>query len=139
MIGDLAYRVNPHKLVEEIALMLEKEKIEMPVDADLIKTGSGRQYSPMQSNWFLLRTASVLRQAAIKNGISLNGLAYRYGNRKNRGVRPTKFARGSRYVIEMAVENLVKLGWIDFKQKDGIVTEKAEGVLKKCIEQVRSC
>lgn len=137
LFSDKAYRVDAHKLVDAISSTLEKEKIELPVNNDLIKTGCGRQYNPQASNWFYTRMGSIVRQAMCKNNVSLIGLSHKYGVRKNRGVRPTKFTRGSRYVIEKAIDNLVKLGWFDFTQKDGIITEKAGKVLDKIMAELK--
>lgn len=137
LLSDKAYRVNPHKLTEAIKTKLEAEKISMPENGDLIKTGSGRQYNPQNSDWFVTRMASILRQAACKGTISLTGLSYRYGVRKNRGVRPTKFARGSQYVISKAIENLKELGLINFENSESIVTEKGVKMIEAILEELK--
>ena len=137
LLSDKAYRLDAHKLVDAISSTLEKEKVELPIHGDLIKTGCGRQYSPYEKNWFYTRMASIVRQAMCKDKVSMTGLAHKYGVRKNRGVKPTKFTRGSRYVIGKAIDNLIQLGWFDFNQTDGIITEKAGKVLEKIMADLK--
>ncbi|OQS54304.1 hypothetical protein EHP00_2220 [Ecytonucleospora hepatopenaei] len=107
LLSDKAYRVDAHKLVEAISSTLEKEKVELPVHGDLIKTGCGRQYSPYEKNWFYTRMASIVRQAMCKDRVSMTGLAHKYGVRKNRGVKPTKLSIAFPITYLLPLVNLV--------------------------------
>lgn len=134
---DAVFQVQPVPLVKAIAEALKQnDQVELPKNHDLIKSGHGRQYSPEDADWFYVRMASIVRQTMCKGKVSLKGLAFRYGNRKNRGVRPTKFAMSSNFVNGSAIDQLKKIGWINYAQKDNILTEKAKIVLKEIIEKI---
>ncbi|KAI5170372.1 small subunit ribosomal protein S19e [Pancytospora epiphaga] len=131
------FRVRATPLLQAIEDILKNnEKINLPKDHDLIKTGSGRQFSPEQSDWFYKRMAAIVRQAMCKGRVSLTGLGYRYGNRKNRGVRPSGFARGSNFVNGAAIAELEKIGWFSFSNKDDILTSEAKAVLGDIVAKV---
>ncbi|ORD97010.1 RS19 [Hepatospora eriocheir] len=130
-IHDKVYRVDTEKLLEQIKnLLKEDSNIELPKNIQFLKSGHGKQYVPDDKDAFFVRMASIVRQAICKKRVSLTGLAYRYGNRKNRGVRPTKFAKASTFLLEAAIKNLEKIGWFDFKQKETILTEKAKKIIE---------
>ncbi|KAL6121819.1 hypothetical protein NUSPORA_01222 [Nucleospora cyclopteri] len=131
-----AYRVNSHKLTAAIAGYLETQQIEMPKNHELLKTGHGKQQSPQQKNWFYLRMASIARRAMCKDRLALKTLANRYGNRKDRGVKPHKFAQASKYVIQKAIDNFKLMGWFDFNGQESILTDEAKKILNEIIEKV---
>ena len=134
---DSVFRVQPAPLLRAIADTLKKnQQIALPKDVDLIKTGSSRENAPSDRDWFYMRMAAIIRQAMCKGRVSLKGLAYRFGARKNRGVRPSKFARASTFVIGSAIEQLEKIGWINFKNSGSILTDSAREVLGELIEKV---
>ena len=137
MLSTKAYRVNPHVLVNAIKAELQNEDIVLPENHDLVKTGSGRQYGPNTSDWFYALMASIVRQAMCKGKVSLKGLSYRYGIRKNRGVRPSKFTRGSQHIIQSAINNLIEIKWFDFNQQDKILTSKANEILNRILENIK--
>lgn len=131
------YRTPAVPLLNAIVDVLKtNESITLPQNYDLIKTGFGRQYSPDSPDWFYTRMAAIVRQAMCKGRVSLKGLAFRYGNRKNRGVRPSCFAKASNFVNGSAIAELEKIGWINFADKDNILTESAKEVLGDIIEKI---
>merc|ERR1711974_13179 len=101
----------------------------IPLNISIIKTGHGRQNSPLatsqfnseglskETSWFNIRTASLFRKLVIKTdqgrNTSIGELRNVYGNSKNRGCKPSKHVKGSKYVIGLAVKNLRELGLIE--------------------------
>lgn len=110
--------------------------IKLPKDHDLIKTGSGRQYSPDSPDWFYTRMAAIVRLAMRKGRVSLKGLGSRFGARKNRGVRPSGFTRGSSFVNGAAVAELESIGWFDFSNREDILTQTAKAILSDIMEKI---
>lgn len=134
-----AYRVQAAPLLSAIVDTLKANyEITMPKNHDLIKTGSGRVHAPENADWFYHRVAAILRQVMCKGRVSLKGLAYRFGNRKNRGVRPSKFARSSLFVNESAIKELEKIGFIKFQPEGSILTPAAREVLGELIEKIQA-
>lgn len=131
------YRTKALPLIEAIQETLKtKTEIELPKNCDLIKTSHGKQYSPESPFWFYTRMASIVRTAMCKGTVSLKGLSQKYSCRKNGGVRPSRYAKGSEFVNESAIEQLIKIGWFDFSDKKDILTSTAKEVLGEIIEKV---
>lgn len=136
---DSVFEVQAVPLLKAIADTLKKNPdVKLPENHDIIKTGSGRKNAPHEPDWFYVRMAAIIRQVMCKGKISLSGLSYRFGNRKNRGVRPSKFARGSKFVIASAIAQLEAIGWIQFNNSDSILTETGKEVLGELIEKVKA-
>ncbi len=137
---DQVYRVKHTTLLNAIEDNLKQNSsIVLPKDVDIIKTGSGRQDKPMSPTWFYTRMASIVR-VAMKNGaVSVKVCCGRYGNRKNRGVRPTIFARSSKFVNASAIEQLKSIGWLESKENNAsVLTDKAKEILSDIIEKVQA-
>ena len=124
-------------LLKAIESTLKSNKdIKLPKDHDVIKTGSGRQYSPDSPDWFYTRMAAIVRLAMRKGKVSLKGLCARFGCRKNRGVRPSGATRSSPFVNEAAIKELISIGWFDFANKEDILTPRAKEILTEIMEKV---
>lgn len=131
------YRVKAAPLIEAIKETLKSnDAIVPPKDSDIIKTSNGKQQAPEDINWFYVRMASIVRYAMCKKRVSLKGLARKYSCRKNVGVRPSKYARGSEFVIESAIKQLINIGWFNFSNKSDILTPTAKEVLGEIMEKV---
>lgn len=131
------YRVKAAPLIEAIKETLKSnEGITLPKDVDLIKTSHGKQYSPEDANWFYTRMASIVRYSMCKGTVSLKGLRRKYSCRKNAGARPSRYAKGSEFVIESAIEQLIKIQWLDFANKQDILTPSAKEILSEILEKV---
>ncbi len=131
------YRVKATPLIEAIKETLKtKNEIELPINWDLIKTSHGKEFSPEDPNWFYVRMASIVRTVMCKGTVSLKTLARKHSCRKNSGVRPSRYAKASDFVNESAVEQLIKIGWFNFKSEKDILTAPAKEVLGEIIEKI---
>jgi small subunit ribosomal protein S19e len=97
--------VDSQALIEKLASKLQKD-IKAPEWASVVKTGHGRQRPPVRNDWWQVRAASMMLKVQRLGPIGVNKLSVKYGNRKNRGVRPEKFAAGSRSVIRKIMQQL---------------------------------
>lgn len=94
---------------QELVLALSKELkgiIKMPEWALMAKTGAHRETMPKNPDWWYIRAASILRMIHIRGPIGVGKLRTRYGGRKNRGVRPDRFALASGKVIRVILQQL---------------------------------
>ncbi len=120
-----------NKVIE--ALKKEKE-IAPPEWAPFIKTGAHKERPPVDSDWWYIRAASVLRKVYFRGPIGVNRLSKLYGGRKNRGNKPERKYRGSRSVLRKILQQLEKAGLVthvDKPQKGKIITKKGRELLKK--------
>ena len=97
--------VQTQKVIKNLSEEL-KGKIKAPEWAPFVKTGHGKQRPPVDPDWFYTRSASVMLKIQKLGPIGVNKLSLKYGNRKNRGVRPEKFAPGSRNVLRKVLQQL---------------------------------
>ena len=109
-----AYDIEASAYLAKVADALKEiPEFEMPEWAHFVKTSAGSQRPPVESDWWYKRAASILRQAYIRGNVGSGGLSVKYGMRKNRGMRPSKFYRASRKIIRKILQNAEKAGFIE--------------------------
>ncbi|KAF7682919.1 40S ribosomal protein S19 [Astathelohania contejeani] len=120
------------------------DKVELPIDHDIIKTGSGREMPPMNKDWYYIRSASIVRllcRDSLKpssTGLTVKFFAKRYGNIKNRGVRPNKHVPADAKIITKILNDLKKSNWVveeDGKYKlSSLGIEELHQIIEKMID-----
>lgn len=124
-----------------IALSSElKSVIEMPEWALFAKTGAHRESLPKNPDWWFVRAASMLRVINNKGPVGVGKLRTRYGGRKNRGMKPDRFALASGKVIrsilqQLETAELIKQATVG-THKGRIVTSKGVSLLAKAAKTV---
>ena len=114
--------VPTEKLIQQIAEGLKaKEQINLPEWARFVKTGPSRERPPVESDWWYMRTASILRIIFKKGPIGVNKLRLKYGGKKNRGHKPERFYKSSGKIIRVILQQL---------EAAGLIEQKAVGVHK---------
>lgn len=124
--------VNPHALINMVAKDLKETKgVKMPEFAAFVKTGSHRERTPDNPDWWFVRMASILRKVYISGSVDVNSLRNYYGGRKNRGVRPEIFRKAGGKIIRVCLQDLEKLGFVKISEnKNGrILTSKGQKYL----------
>ncbi len=96
-------------LVEELSSL---ESIVAPDWAAFVKTGTHRERPPNQDNWWLIRSAAILRKVAFKGPIGTNHMAQEFGGPRDRGVKPNRAAAGSRNIARTILRQLSDSGLI---------------------------
>jgi small subunit ribosomal protein S19e len=120
------------KAAEELKKM---DEINAPDWSAFVKTGAHKERPPIDNDWWYTRCSAVLRTVAIRGPIGVSKLRVKYGGRKNRGVRPEKFMRGSGSILRKALQQLEQAGLIkqDSKgvHKGRVLTPKGQSFLHK--------
>jgi small subunit ribosomal protein S19e len=115
------YEIEPEKFVRALAKRLEEKDMldafEMPEWAYFVKTSVARSRPPMESKWWTIRAASILRQLYINGLVGVGKLRTRYGGRKDRGMRPKVSMKGSGKLIRVILQQSEKAGLVE-KVKD---------------------
>src|SRR5210317_818653 len=94
------YDVEASEVIEAVAEDLKKsENIKAPSWATFCKTGAHRERPPLREDWWFVRASSILRKIRLLGPIGVSKLRVKYGGRKNRGVRPEIFKKGSGSII----------------------------------------
>ncbi len=121
-----AYDVPAGRLLPQLAEELKKmEAIKAPEWALFAKTGRHREKSPIEDDWWFVRSAAVLRKVYIYGPIGTTRIAEAFGGKADRGSKPNKAVRGSRSIARLTIQQLETSQLIQ-KDKDGgrVVTGK---------------
>ena len=93
-------------------------EFKMPEWAAFVKTSVARERPPVETDWWYNRAASILRQLYTHKLVGVGRLRTRYGGRKNRGMRPEEFRKGSGKIIRVILQQAEKAGLVEkFKGK----------------------
>ena len=90
---------------------------EKPEWVDFVKSAPNRERPTSEENFFYKRAASILRQIYIRGIVGVERLRNRYGGRKDRGGKPSKFVKGSGKLIRLILQ----------QAEAGGLLQKAEG------------
>jgi small subunit ribosomal protein S19e len=115
------YDLEPGKFIAALAKRLEEQDMldafEMPAWAYFVKTSAARARPPADSKWWTIRAASILRQLYINGVVGVEKLRTKYGGRKDRGMKPKEFRKGSGKIIRIILQQAEKAGLTE-KVKD---------------------
>ena len=107
------YDVPADLLIPALAARLEAmDGIDQPEWADFVKTGAHKERPPVQTNWWQLRSAAILRKVGRMGPIGVNHLSQAFGGPKNRGSAPNRATAGSRHVIRSSLQQLEDAGLV---------------------------
>lgn len=99
-------------LVEKLSTI---KSIAEPEWAAFVKTGTHRERPPNQDNWWIIRSAAVLRKVAFKGPIGTNHMSQEFGGPRDRGVKPNRAAAGSRNIARTILQQLDESGLVTSK------------------------
>lgn len=132
------YEVRPERFNAALKSYFKScNRVALPQDYDIIKTGEGRELAPNDDDWYYMRMAAVVRQIAKNGAVTSEFLASRYGCVKNRGCRPSKYVPAYREIGDSVLENLKNMGWVDLSNTKDMLTEQGRTVVREIIEKVR--
>jgi len=117
-------------VAQQLKLVLKK-----PEWADFVKTGVFKQRPPVDSDWWYYRAASILLKVQKLEPIGVSKLRTKYGGRKNCGVAPEHFFRGSGKIIRLILQQLETVGYLKQEKKSlhkgRLLTAKAKSLISK--------
>lgn len=105
---------------QELIIALSKElkiMIKKPEWAELVKTGVFKERPPVDSDWWYMRAASMLLKIQKLGCVGVSKLRTKYGGRKNMGVAPEHFFRGSGKIIRTILQQLEVAGLLKQDKK----------------------
>lgn len=135
------YDVNPNELIEKASEELKKnENIKPPEWAIYVKTGRHKERVPVKNDWWYARTAAVLRTVYKYGPIGVSKLRVKYGGKKRRGHKPSRFYPGSGNIIRKTLQQLEKAGFLKkdekSKYKGRSITPQGKSFLDKISTQI---
>ena len=135
------YDVYPNELINKAAEKLKEIKeIEPPEWAIFVKTGAHKERPPVELDWWYYRAAAILRSVYRMGPIGVNKLRTKYGGKKRRGHKPSRFKKGSGNIIRKCLQQLEKAGLIKNVEKGvhkgRILTPKGKSFLDKLAGEI---
>ncbi|KAK9451869.1 40S ribosomal protein eS19 [Limtongia smithiae] len=95
-------------------------KLEIPGYVELVKTSSGNELPPQDSDkWFYLRAASVARHIYLRKSVGVGKLNKLYGGTINRGSRPSHHRDASGSINRKVLQALEKIGVVEIAPNGG--------------------
>jgi small subunit ribosomal protein S19e len=110
----------------------EIPEFKAPEWAVFVKSGTSRQRPPAKSEFWYIRTASILRQLYIKGVVGVGKLRVKYGARKDRGGMPDEFRKAGGKIIRTILQQAESAGLVEKVSKFQYgrrLTEKGKKVL----------
>lgn len=124
-----AYDVKAEPLIHEVADELEDE-FDAPDWTNYAKTGSHKQRTPDQENWYHIRAAAILRKIYLDGPLGVSRLRTIYGGRKDDGHAPEHHGKASGKVIRTALQKLEEAGLVEEEEGEGrVITDKGKSFL----------
>ena len=119
-------------LIEKVAEEFkENDKIESPAWSNFVRTGVQKERKPENPDWWFVRAASIIRRVYIDGPVGVQSLRTFYGGKKDRGVRPEKFRRGSGSIIRTALQQLEDAGYVEKQEGGRVVSPQGRSFLDK--------
>ncbi len=126
------------KIIRSISDKLKKiKKVTPPEYLRYVKSGSSKEATPAQEDWWYIRCASILRKLYDKGPIGVNRLSKLYGGKKNRGVRPEKRSKGSSSIVKDALTQLETVELVKKTKKGRELTPKGVSLLDKSAHEIK--
>ena len=98
-----------------------------PEWVQFVKSSASKERPIDDPNFWHKRAASILRQIYKNSVVAVNRLKTKYGSRKNRGMRPEKFMRGSGKIIRTILQQADKSGLTEISKTIKGVKSKKPG------------
>jgi small subunit ribosomal protein S19e len=135
------YDVDPSELIEKVTEKLKTmQEIKPPEWAAFVKTGVSKERPPLRKDWWYVRAASILRKVYRFGPIGVSKLRTKYGSKKNRGVKPEHFYKGSGSIIRKTLQQLENAGLLQKVEKGirkgKVITPKGKSLLDKTAAEI---
>ncbi len=133
------YEIPAQEYNEKLAEALKQiPEFKEPEWVGFVKTGVSRKRPSQEPDFWYKRAASILRQAYVNNVVGVNRLRTRYGSKKNRGMKPERFRKGSGKIIRVILQQAEAAGLLEkasesektFKRSGRTLTDKGKGLME---------
>ncbi len=113
----------------------EVPEIKEPDWMAFVKTGISKKRPPQEADFWHKRAASIMRQAYVRGVVGVNRLKTRYGSKKNRGMQPEVFRKGSGKIVRVILQQAEAAGLIE-KTTEGKAGRKLTDKGKELMEKL---
>merc|ERR1712141_516316 len=112
--------VDQQKFVVALAAFFKKSGKMKPMNNnDIMKLASFKEMAPNDPDWFYVRAASMARHLYMREPCGVGAFTKIYGGPKDRGTKPSHFARGSGNVARKCLQQLEALKIVESHEDGG--------------------
>jgi len=130
------YDVDSQSINRKIAAAL-KDKIKKPEFVNYVKSAPSRERPPIDSDFWFVRSASILRQIYINGPVGASRLHNRYGSRTNHITRRKHHKKSGGSIIRRSLQELERVGLIKKVPKGRIMTPQGTSFVDKISKELR--
>jgi small subunit ribosomal protein S19e len=125
------YEMNAQEFNLKLAEALKKiTEFKKPEWVEFVKSGAGKERPIEDSDFWFKRAASILRQIYKKKSVGVNRLRTKYGNKKDRGMKPEEFRKAGGKIIRTILQQADKAGFTEIQKSiKGVKSKKPGRVL----------
>ncbi|KAK9465898.1 40S ribosomal protein S19 [Lipomyces arxii] len=130
--------VPAQEFIVAYAQFLQRQgKLEVPGYVELVKTSSGNELPPQDSEkWFYMRAASIARHIYLRKSVGVGKLNKMYGGTINRGSRPSHHRDASGSVNRKAVQALSTIGVLEEGKNGRKISEAGQRDLDRIAGEI---
>ena len=121
------------KVAEEFK---NNDKINSPAWSNFVKTGVHKERKPEDVDWWYTRCASIIRRVYMDGPVGVMSLRTFYGGKKDRGVTPEVFRKGSGAIVRNALHQLEDAGYVEKVVGGRVVTPAGRSFLDKISAEI---
>lgn len=133
------YDIPADKLIENVAQRLKEEnKVELPDWGTQVKTGMNKELSPVDSDWWYTRCASIIRRIYIDGPVGVSRLRSFYGGKHRKGAVTPAHVKGSGSIVREALQQLEKSGLVKSMKKGRVISPQGQSLLDNAAHDVKS-
>lgn len=128
-------------VIVRVAKELKKmNEFRPPAWSKFAKTGAHAERPPVNPDWWFVRIASVMSKLNDLGPVGVSKLRVKYGGKKNRGMAPERFRKGSGKIIRLILQQLEKSGFakqtVKGLHKGRVLTPKGIAFVDKFAYQI---
>lgn len=115
-----------------------KGMMDKPEYIDYVKSGPNKERVPSSTDFWYVRSASILRQVYLNGPIGVERLRTRYGSRKEHTMHRRHHVKAGGSIIRDACQSLEKVNLVKNTKSGRVITPKGKSFLDKLSREVES-
>ncbi len=122
------YELNAQEYNLKLAEALKEiPEFEVPEWVQFVKSSPSKERPIAEEDFWHKRAASILRNIYKRKVVGVNKLKTKYGSKKDRGMKPEKFMKGSGKIIRVILQQADKAGFTEISKAVRGVRSKKPG------------